>query len=67
MKELRCAGLRAGKSLEGSKLFGLSRQVGLDDRACGQGGECNPDKLSVNQENGVLNGLGQRSEVIQGP
>jgi hypothetical protein len=45
VKELRCAGLRAGKSLEGSKLFGLSRQVGLVDRACGQGGECNPDAV----------------------
>ena len=28
-----------------SKLFGLSRQVRLDDRACGQGGECNPDAV----------------------
>jgi hypothetical protein len=61
VKELRWVGLRVGKSFEGSKLSGLSRQVGLDDRACGQGGECNPDALSVNQENGVLSGLGQRS------
>ena len=45
MKELRCAGLRVGKSFEGSKLFGLSRQVGLDDRARGQGGVCNPDAV----------------------
>ena len=45
MKELRCRRLRVGKSLEGSILFGLSRQVGLVDRACGQGRECNSDAV----------------------
>ena len=58
MKELRCAGLRVGKSLEGSKLFGLSRQVGH----VGKEVNATRTRLSVKQENGVLIGLGQRGE-----